>query len=687
MPWFGGAQWFVLVSMFVAAVVTLAVYLFQYILNSFSARKERFAFSNAQSEASSLLSWILSLNSWKSQWLKAWITALNEEAGKRGGSLRLAFEDEDGQEPLNLSVKEVSSIVNSEKVKVVSCTVVGDSIQFGVRVTRTIPANSGCQVYNVRVTPLHLNLELCVKQDQAGNIRISWSMGSFSGLDLQVQPKTKQEGPGASAIVETLEDILKNLMGLVRPSVELSTRPTEARDLQSIGGNSQVICPPKPPRAHDLKLQVKNIKATLSDGTSLSGAPSVVCTAQLNDPAQKVTTAAINNTTNLSWDEEFSFELNAKSKELLLHIQETGKAAEGSALAWAAVPLDLFRKQPSGWQSSQLVCRPGSGVSGSITAQFLYVEPNEVKCWIIPAPIPAKKVEKDRTVMPCGTVVTTVTSVTSKPRVEGKGSAVSQGEETHNSPAKLSPKMKVIERDFSVQAIPSQNAVVSKALSSSDTELLMLNGSDPVAEVAIRQLRESSKQSLKSPRKKSTIIISGISKTALTQDDETTLMFDYAAAMDSSTANDLHSFCAGEAPAASGGLQVPATPDPSPEEELHDTWGNGSQYEDWASNGVVEQDSEEISVSNLSISETGSAKKSKGGFLQKGAKLFFRRRHHQKDPGMSQSHNDLVYLQQPGSEERHKKGATLARLLNKKMISKYKSKNKGQYLPAEAPEN
>lgn len=43
-------------------------------------------------------------------------------------------------------------------------------------------------------------------------------------------------------------------------------------------------------------------------------------------------------------------------------------------------------------------------------------------------------------------------------------------------------------------------------------ELLVLNGSDPVAEVAIRQLSESSKLKLKSPRKKSTIIISGISK-------------------------------------------------------------------------------------------------------------------------------------------------------------------------------
>ncbi len=43
-------------------------------------------------------------------------------------------------------------------------------------------------------------------------------------------------------------------------------------------------------------------------------------------------------------------------------------------------------------------------------------------------------------------------------------------------------------------------------------ELLVLNGTDPVAEAAIRQLHESAKQKLKSPVKKSTIIISGVTK-------------------------------------------------------------------------------------------------------------------------------------------------------------------------------
>lgn len=75
----------------------------------------------------------------------------------------------------------------------------------------------------------------------------------------------------------------------------------------------------------------------------------------------------------------------------------------------------------------------------------------------------------------------------------------------------MANKPKLAERRVSEQA-SMLGATVSKALSSSDTELLMLNGTDPVAEAAIRQLHQSAKQKLKSPVKKSTIIISGIAK-------------------------------------------------------------------------------------------------------------------------------------------------------------------------------
>lgn len=69
------------------------------------------------------------------------------------------------------------------------------------------------------------------------------------------------------------------------------------------------------------------------------------------------------------------------------------------------------------------------------------------------------------------------------------------------------------------------------------------------------------------------------------------------------------------------------------------------------------------------------------GILRRGAKLFFRRRHQQKDPGMSQSHNDLVFLQQP--EGRQKKGATFSRLLNKKLLARHRGKHTMNRIPRE----
>lgn len=47
--------------------------------------------------------------------------------------------------------------------------------------------------------------------------------------------------------------------------------------------------------------------------------------------------------------------------------------------------------------------------------QFTYLEPSEVRSWQPPTPATNKRVEMDRTVMPCGTVVTTITAVKSKP--------------------------------------------------------------------------------------------------------------------------------------------------------------------------------------------------------------------------------------------------------------------------------
>ncbi|XP_042644436.1 C2 domain-containing protein 2 isoform X2 [Tyto alba] len=632
MAWLAGGlaelRWCGLVALFVAALATLAVYLVQYALLALRrgrppppppplppppARRDELL-----EEGGSVLAWALSLGSWRRQWRRAWVAALGAEAAARADSQLLTFEEDDPAEPLELAVKEVVSVVKSAQEKVVSCNVVGDSIKFVVTVSHTSPAAAEGQTYSVTLSPLHLQLQLYVK-DKGEDVKVEWFLINTNETNFEIQP-TVQEGQtaGTCAISETLRDVLKNLFSSVSPSVVLSTRPTDIKEIQNVQNISllsQGTSPPKPPRAHELKLLVKNIAVNLTD-PSAAGSTNLVCIVQLNDPMQKFSSSVAKNAANPFWKEEFIFELSAKSKALQLQIVEDGKL-DSPLSTKATVPLDLFRKQPSGQQSFALNSRasesspePGTRL-GSISAEFSFIEPSELKTWQVSSPVPAAKVEKDRTVMPCGTVVTTVTAVKTKPRLEGRSSPLST-----DSPVKTPVKVKVIEKDFSIQAIHSHGAPVSKTLSSSDTELLVLNGTDPVAEAAIRQLSESAKQKLKSPRKKSTIIISGVSKTSLSQDSEAALMMDYAAAMDSSckevdpptvqeavakvTTDEKLSLDASEI--------VPAT---DPQQSARKAWGleNGSQQ--WDTNTLLDQTCEDISGSSLSVSETGSMKKSK----------------------------------------------------------------------------
>ncbi|XP_030059674.1 C2 domain-containing protein 2 [Microcaecilia unicolor] len=668
--WLSEIGWFVLVSLFIAALVTLVVYLLQYVLGTLQRHLGAPPLSDLQ-DTDSLLAWVLSLKSWRSQWIRAWISALNTEANKSGHSPRLSFEDDGSKEPLELSVQQIMSVVKSSEEKVVSCNVLGQCMRFSITVASATPAASQ-QTYNVCVSPLHLQLELHVKEG-GEDIQVMWSFINIPNVNLEIQPKPGQEIAGTREVEPTLRDTVQALLSSVHPSVALSTKPTSVKNvqnMQSIGTTTRGMSPPKPPRIHELRLQVKNITTKLPASQDTSGSISPLCVAQLNEPVQKFITTAAKNPLTPSWEEEFSFELNAKSRELTLHIVEAGNISENMFLACATVPIDLFRKQPSGQQSFALSSNSGTS-PGSLTAEFSFVEPSDLRLRQISTPLPARKVEMDRTVMPCGTVVTTVTAVKSKPRSNGK---VSLGSD---SPRATPTKVKAMERNFSMQAMLPHGAPVSKTLSSSDTELLMLNGADPVAEAAIRQLRESAKQTPKSPRKKSTIIISGVSKAVLCHQDEASIMMNYTAAMDSTTSNETwhaHKDPAVNAPtevrlplAPSNTLPVLASGEGlvADQHKFFKEWDHSQQ----------DQTYDEMCGSNQSVSEVGTMKKSKGGFLRKSAKLFFRRRHQQKEPGMSQSHNDLIFLQQqPGTEEQRQKGATLTRFINKKLLPRNRSK-------------
>lgn len=647
-------QWLCMVTLFVASIVTLLLYFVQYYQQSGVGNKQREAEDNAaQEEAASLLGWALSLKSWKSEWRGAWCRALNNESRKRGGPVLLTFKEDDVQAS-ELVVSKVSSFQKSARNKAASCSVVGEQLQFSVSAAPTSSLRSDPHKYTVCVSPLELQLDLQM-QEAEDELKMNWRVSHFGTGELQVTPNFTEDN-SVTLSVTAIKEQLKQLLCATRSSVLLSCRAAQTSEVQQTLRNN-VVSPPKPPRAHDWKLLVKNIRVTLNQEDEAAGSVNPLCVLKLDDPPQKFNTSVLKNTTSPAWDQPFIFELNGLSKELNIQLVNDGEPQENSLLGQVSVPFDLVKKQPKGQQTFALMTK--DTVTGSLTTDFTYLEPSEVRSWHPPTPAPSKRVEMDRTVMPCGTVVTTITAVKSKP-----GRPLPPGLTIDPAIKAVSVKPKLSGRRVSEQ--PSVlGPTVSKALSSSDTELLMLNGTDPVAEAAIRQLHQSAKQKLKSPVKKSTIIISGIAKTPLSQDDELALMAGYAAAMDASMSEG--SSTQDMTTAIATGTSSP----PDESEPQEGPSGIGRPPEDWES-----QTGEELDHTSLSmcVSEA-SCKKSRGSFLQKSAKLFFRRRHQRKEPGMSQSHNDLVYLESPAAVERASRTATISRMLSRK--SKNKSKANG----------
>lgn len=237
---------------------------------------------------------------------------------------------------------------------------------------------------------------------------------------------------------------------------------------------------------------------------------------------------------------------------------------------------------------------------------------------------PTKKVEMDRTIMPDGTIVTTVTTIQSRPKADCK---------------------------------------------LGDSHLP--NGLDPVAETAIRQLTETNnKTTKKTPTKRSTLIISGVSKVPIAQ-DEMALSLGYAASLEAtaygdseadSTADQMRSFTELSRP-----LEVLPLGQRDSQELDETTRSDVSERP-----SVEDVESETGSTGAL---ETRSLKDHKVSFLRSGTKLIFRRRSKQKEAGLSQSHDDLSNV--TANSTTRKKTSSFSHRLIKRFSFKSKSKPKG----------
>ncbi|XP_038657369.1 C2 domain-containing protein 2 isoform X1 [Scyliorhinus canicula] len=622
-------MWVGLLAIFLVSVLTLALYGLQRLLRPPWGKVKAGSQARAPAAgsppsdpsegAAALLSWLLSLESWNREWQKAWVTALNAEAAKNGSSLQLSV-DKVGPHSSPFDLSHITTVIQSDRHLVFRCHVTGEYAQFSISAIQDSPVAMGLESFHIQVSPLHIQLEIHIQDIDV--VQVTWSLVDPQNLRLKVTPRITREVDEEDTYRETIYTLLQDMLTSARPRVLLSMKAAPLKESQNLSVpqtapsaelNSQVCSPPKPPRAHERKLLVKIIKVDNLADPDAAERVHPYCVVELDNPVQKATSSVMSSISNPLWDQQFVFELSAKSKKLHMQILEDGRPSESAVLGAVTVPIDLFKKQPSGRQSFRLANTQNGNSSGSITAEFCYMEPNEAKCRQSPSLLSAKKVEKDRTVMPCGTVVTTVTAVKTKPRTDGKlcGSPT-------DSPVKNTTEVKDADEEFLTVGHSEQGAPVSKILSSSDTELLQLSGTDPVAEAAIRQLTESAKHALKSPIRKSTIVISGVTKAPMAVDDEMTLSADYAAAMDASLCPEPHpsSECMAGRPAEQTLTYS------LPMAELCPTEGSsataptsrvGQEFGQWNDGSREDLDFEQRSNISIGGSEAGTMKKSRGG--------------------------------------------------------------------------
>ncbi|XP_067827044.1 phospholipid transfer protein C2CD2L isoform X2 [Heptranchias perlo] len=693
---FHDAGWVTLLLLFIASIVTVLTWLVQYSFGILrrSADQDRPPASlglwssllqlgcSREDSASApglkrLVTSLFSFKSFRDNWQKAWIKALNDQACRNGSSVQITFE-EGPQLPSTACISHVACTDQSEQSMVLCCQLAVDAIQFPVSVTQQSPAAVSMDSYQVILAPLQAQMEICLEEAKVEGLLVTWSFKEPPALSLTVTPKLQRGGNDGKADVSTIKELIEDTI--------VSTSPAMLVNLKAHVANTMVpgkkfgkglASPSKAALNAGCRLVVRQLKANVKRAEEVGGGEELCCVLELDSPAQlkrtkSVTPKPLSANSELEWNEELTFELGTRSKEMKVKIVEKSEQSENVLLGQSVIPLDLSRRSPSGHQNFPLAAAPGMSntPTGSISLELIYIEPTDSKTVQSLVPLrttvtPTKKIEMDRTVMPDGTIVTTVTTIQTRPKLDSK----------MDSPTRSPSKVEITEK----RSIKMDDSPVSLSPNNADNHLA--NGLDPVVQTAIRQLTESAnKPSKKTPTKRSTLIISGVSKAPIDQ-DEMALSVGYAAAMDASLQGEPGLVALPHCSAQSA-LDSPRSTD-----SLNQRQGVSQDLDEAAVSDISERpsvDDVESETGSTGALETRSLKDHKVGFLRSSTKLLFRRRNKQKEPGFSHSHDDLSNVSDSPSSTRKKSGS-FSRKLIKRFSFKSKSKSKASANGSTAP--
>ncbi|XP_054482100.1 phospholipid transfer protein C2CD2L [Anoplopoma fimbria] len=595
----------------------------------------------------SLLTSLFSFKSFREHWQRTWVKSLNEQACRHGSSIQITF-DSSLQLTAASAIESVTCTDQSAHRMVLHCKCWVDTVTFPVTVTQQSPAAISMETYQITIAPMVAKVVVFLEEVEDEGLLMSWTLSKQPSFTLSVSPcKLQRQGTERGADLDTIKGLIEDTLFSTQPAMVLNLKtcassPLAPMDRLSVGLNSvsqSVLVK---------RLMLRQLRVTLSKGQwSRSG--ELCCVLSLDQPSTERSTCFLpvpsNPNAPLEWSEEITLELGLESKELRVRLLERNGKREQFLPGHACIALDLRCKVPTGQHT--LSISPGLGLApnATVTAELLYVETEEPRGAHNALPLrssltPTKKVDVDRTIMPDGTIVTTVTTVQSRLKLDR-----SPGDSPLRSPSKV----EVTEKKPTI--LSDDGSSTSPNLSKSSR---LSNGLDPVAETAIRQLTESaSKVTRKTPTKRSTLIISGVSKVPLSEDD-CALSSGYAAAMDAAMHGNHY---------GAGHHQDPDETTPS---DVSERPSVDDVESDTGSNGAL---------------ETRSLKDHKVGFLQSGTKLLFRRRHREKEPCLSQSHEDISDMGNnltAAAKISRKKSGSFSRRLIKRFSFRSSGKSKGK---------
>ncbi|KAL7389835.1 hypothetical protein ABVT39_010610 [Epinephelus coioides] len=590
--------------------------------------------SASEAGVKGLLMSLLSFKSFREHWQRTWVKALNEQACRHGSSIQITF-DSSLQLTAASAIDSVTCTDQSPERMVLHCKCWVDTVTFPVTVTQQSPAAVSMDTYQITIAPMVAQVVVSLEEVDDEGLLMSWTLSKQPSFTLTVSPcKLQRQGAEGGADLDMITGLIEDTLFSTQPAMVLNLKtcassPLAPMDHLTVGLNSV------PQSVLVRRLLLRQLRVTLSKGQwSKSG--ELCCVLSLDQPSTERTTRFLSVPSNpnapLEWSEEITLELGLETKELRVRLLERNGKREQFLPGHASIALDLRCKVPTGQHI--LSISPGHGLApnATVTAELLYVETEEPRSAHNALPLrssltPTKKVDVDRTIMPDGTIVTTVTTVQSRLKLDR-----SPGESPLRSPSK-------------VEVTEKKPTILSDGRSSTSPNL---------SKTAIRQLTESaSKVARKTPTKRSTLIISGVSKVPLAEDD-CALSSGYAAAMD----------------AAMHGNHYGAGHHQDPDETTPSDVSERPSVDD------VESD-----TGSTGALETRSLKDHKVSFLQSGTKLLFRRRHREKEPCLSQSHEDISNMGNnfaAAAAISRKKSGSFSRRLIKRFSFRSSGKSKGK---------